>query len=72
MYWFLAKIVYQIVCGEGNHTAQFDEQLRLVQAADENEAFDKAQSHWRTGAGNVHEPTTEISYLAVCECLRAV
>jgi hypothetical protein len=44
MNWFLAKIVYRIVCGEGDHTAQFDEQLRLVQAADENEAFDKAKA----------------------------
>ena len=44
MNWFLAKIVYRIVCGEGNHTAQFDEQLRLIQAADENEAFDKAKA----------------------------
>jgi hypothetical protein len=43
MNWFLAKIVYRIVCGDGDHTAQFDEQLRLVQAADENEAFDKAK-----------------------------
>jgi len=44
MNWFLAKIVYRIVCGEGDHTAQFDEQLRLVQAANENEAFDKAKA----------------------------
>jgi hypothetical protein len=44
MNWFLAKIVYRIVCGDGDHTAQFDEQLRLVQAADENEAFDKAKA----------------------------
>jgi hypothetical protein len=44
MHWFLAKIVYQIVCGEGNHTAQFDEQLRLIQAVDENQAFDKAKA----------------------------
>ena len=43
MHWFLAKIVYQIVCGEGNHTAQFDEQLRLIQAGVENEAFNKAR-----------------------------
>ncbi|WP_205508788.1 DUF4288 domain-containing protein [Longitalea arenae] len=44
MNWFLAKIVYRIVCGEGDHTAQFDEQLRLVQAADEQEAFAKAKA----------------------------
>lgn len=42
MYWFLAKIVYRIICGEGNHTAQFDEQLRLIAAVDEREALEKA------------------------------
>ena len=42
MNWYLAKIVYRIICGNGNHTAQFDEQLRLVAAANEHDAFDKA------------------------------
>lgn len=44
MSWFLAKIVYQIICGEGHHTPQFDEQLRLVEADDETTAFAKAQA----------------------------
>lgn len=42
MKWFLAKLVFRIVCGQGEHTAQFDEQLRLIAATNENEAFDKA------------------------------
>ncbi|MDQ6609157.1 MAG: DUF4288 domain-containing protein [Bacteroidota bacterium] len=42
MNWYLIKIVYQIICGDGNHTAQFDEQLRLITAGDEEEALDKA------------------------------
>ena len=42
MNWYLAKIVYRIICGDGNHVAQFDEQLRLVGAADRQEAFEKA------------------------------
>jgi hypothetical protein len=42
MNWYLAKIVHRIVCGEGDHIAQFDEQLRLIYASDVNEAFDKA------------------------------
>jgi len=42
MKWYLAKVVYRIICGDGNHTAQFDEQLRWILAADEGEAFDKA------------------------------
>jgi Domain of unknown function (DUF4288) len=44
MNWYLAKIVYRIICGDGQHTPQFDEQLRLVGAADEDEAFYKAQA----------------------------
>ena len=42
MKWYLAKIVFQIICGDGNHAAQFDEQLRLIAASDEDEAFEKA------------------------------
>ena len=44
MNWYLAKIVFRILCGEGEHTAQFDEQLRLVGADNEVEAFNKAQA----------------------------
>jgi hypothetical protein len=42
MNWYLAKIVYRIICGDGHHTAQFDEQLRLVSAQHEEDALDKA------------------------------
>ncbi|HRP55513.1 DUF4288 domain-containing protein [Agriterribacter sp.] len=44
MNWFLAKIVYRIICGEGDHTAQFDEQLRLIVASNDEEAFKKASA----------------------------
>ncbi|HVG13436.1 MAG TPA: DUF4288 domain-containing protein [Chitinophagaceae bacterium] len=44
MKWYICRIVFQIICGDGNHTAQFDEQLRLVQADDEYIAFDKASN----------------------------
>ena len=43
MNWYLAKMVFRIICGEGEHTAQFDEQLRLVAATNKEEAFRKAQ-----------------------------
>ena len=42
MTWYLSKIIFQIICGEGSHTPQFDEQLRLIHAMDEKEAFEKA------------------------------
>ena len=43
MNWYLAKMVFRIVCGDGDHTAQFDEQLRLITAGSKEEAFHKAQ-----------------------------
>lgn len=43
MYWFVAKVVYQIICGSGNHAPQFDEQLRLINAPNKQEALKKAQ-----------------------------
>ncbi len=42
MDWFIAKIVFRIVCGDGNHRAQFDEQLRLIAAPDRPAALAKA------------------------------
>lgn len=42
MNWYLAKLVFRIVCGNGNHTPQFDEQLRLINASDKEDAFYKA------------------------------
>ena len=43
MNWYLSKLVYRIVCGDGKHLAQFDEQLRLIAANDKEEAFRKAR-----------------------------
>ncbi len=42
MNWYVAKIVFRIISGDGNHHAQFDEQLRLINANDEHQAFEKA------------------------------
>jgi hypothetical protein len=44
MNWYVTKIIYQIICGQGEHTAQFDEQLRLISASDETEAYGKAEA----------------------------
>lgn len=43
MNWYLAKVVFRIICGEGDHKAQFDEQLRLIAASSKEDAFQKAQ-----------------------------
>ena len=50
MNWYLAKIIFRIVCGEGHHTPQFDEQLRLIAAEDNEKAFYKAQAVGRQEA----------------------
>ncbi len=42
MGWYIAKLVYQIICGDGRHTPQFDEQLRLIESADDLDAFRQA------------------------------
>ena len=44
MQWYLAKLIFRIICGDGNHSPQFDEQLRLIGATNEDEAFYRAQS----------------------------
>jgi hypothetical protein len=44
MKWYLAKLVYRITCGDGEHTAQFDEQLRLIAANSSDKAFEKAST----------------------------
>ncbi len=52
MKWYLAKIVFRIICGDGEHMAQFDEQLRLIEAADGASAFDKAALMGRRESDN--------------------
>ncbi len=44
MNWFLVKIVFRIICGNGKHIAQFEEQLRLIQSADAGTAIQKAKA----------------------------
>jgi hypothetical protein len=42
MNWYLVKLVFQVLSGEGIHTPQFDEQVRLIQADEVNWAYEKA------------------------------
>lgn len=42
MNWYMAKLIFRIVCGDGEHTAQFDEQLRLVMGITKEDAYNKA------------------------------
>ena len=42
MNWYTAKIIFRILINTDKQTPQFDEQLRLIAALDEKEAFAKA------------------------------
>lgn len=70
MNWYLAKIIFQIICGEGMHTPQFDEQLRLIHAGDEKEAFEKAHliGHSEEDAfENIQQQTVRWKFINVGE-----
>ncbi|MEQ8303381.1 MAG: DUF4288 domain-containing protein [Cyclobacteriaceae bacterium] len=43
MNWYIAKVVFNIAIGEGNHTPQFDEQYRLIKEQTIQAAFEKAE-----------------------------
>jgi hypothetical protein len=44
MQWYLAKLVYRVLCeGHCSQPAEFDEQIRLIHAEDELHAFQKAR-----------------------------
>lgn len=70
MNWYIAKLIFRIVCGEGKHAAQFDEQLRLFSAASKQEALDKARA---TGAAeavcfpNQHAQMVQWKFIDVSE-----
>jgi len=70
MNWYLAKIVYHIVCGDGNHTAQFDEQIRLISAEDKKSAYYKASQLGQQEEEiflNINQQTVHWKFINVCE-----
>jgi hypothetical protein len=70
MNWYLAKIVYRITCGDGRHTPQFDEQLRLIAATGKEEAFIKAQQTGKAGEDafmNQKEQLVQWQFINICE-----
>jgi len=58
MKWYLAKFVYQVISGNGNHTPQFDEQMRLIRADEFAWAKEKASY------SSTEEPENVNDYLA--------
>lgn len=73
MNWYLAKIVYRIVSGSGDHKAQFDEQLRLLNAPDAPGALEKAEQIGKQEAlcfRNTKQEEVQWQYLHVTELYR--
>ena len=70
MNWYLSKLVFQIICGDGDHIAQFDEQLRLISAETKEEAFYKAQQVGRACEEtfyNNRQQLVQWQFINVCE-----
>jgi hypothetical protein len=42
MNWYIAKLVFNILSGDGEHKPQFDEQYRLISAESHEHAYKKA------------------------------
>ena len=67
---YTAKIIYSIISGDGNHCAQFDEQLRLINAENEAAAFEKANNIGIAGQDsffNAKKETVRWQFIAVTE-----
>ena len=57
MKWYLAKLVFRVICANGTHKPQFDEQLRLISAEDDLHAFHKARLAGETeNTGDIQTP----------------
>ena len=44
MNWYISKLVFRITADDTEHRPQFDEQLRLITAKSDGEAFLKART----------------------------
>lgn len=75
MSWYLVKIIYRIVCGDGDHTPQFDEQLRLVAATGEDDALVKGMHMAQDGSHAFYNDRKQLvkwQFIAISEmyCLQ--
>lgn len=70
MNWYVAKIIFRIISGDGNHNAQFDEQLRLIEAGNEADALEKANRIGLSGQDsflNAKKEMVKWQFIAVTE-----
>lgn len=72
MNWYIAKLVYQVIYGDGFYKAQFSEQLRLIEATDEVHAFTKAQLMGHKKENILYKETEALiqwKFIDVCELI---
>lgn len=70
MNWYVAKLVFRVISGNGDHNAQFDEQLRLINAETEQQAFEKASTIGHANQDsfiNVQKQTVKWQFIDVAE-----
>lgn len=70
MSWYVAKLVFRVISGTGDHNAQFDEQLRLINADNELQAFEKASIIGHSNQDsfvNVQKQTVKWQFIDVAE-----
>jgi len=70
MNWYIAKLIFRIISGDGNHNAQFDEQLRLIAADNEALAIEKANTIGTAGQDsflNAKKETVRWEFIGVTE-----
>lgn len=70
MNWYIAKLVYRVTCGNGKHNAQFEEQLRIIEAPGPKAAFRRARrigmEEGNTGSVQQMKPVSW-QFIDVCE-----
>ncbi len=72
MNWYIAKLVYQVIYGNGLYDAQFSEQLRLIIATDEVHAFTKVQLLGHKEENTFYHETDALvqwKFIDVCELI---
>nr|WP_067058074.1 DUF4288 domain-containing protein [Mucilaginibacter sp. L294] len=70
MNWYVAKLVFRVISGNGDHNAQFDEQLRLINAETEIQAYEKASTIGHANQDsflNVQKQTVKWQFIDVAE-----
>jgi hypothetical protein len=70
MNWYIVKIIFRIISGDGSHTAQFDEQLRLIGAENEHAVFERANGIGKAEQSdflNEKKETVKWEFIAVTE-----